>query len=238
VLKWRYKKNARFRTLTIGGGGYTFPKYMEVFYPNADIDVVEIDPEVTKTAYAYLGLPQKTKIQTYNIDGRLFVENCRSSYDVIFIDVFNDLSLPYHLTTKEFGLQMKRILNNDGMVISNIVDDFKKGLFLPSYIKTLREAFGDKNVYLLAVSPDFKDIGISTFIILAVNGNLKIGDFESFLKGGKNKRIVNTVSSVVPMDLLNKIVDGRHSVLLSDDYAPVDNLLAPVFEERFGYNKK
>jgi hypothetical protein len=40
------------------------------------------------------------------------------------------------------------------------------------------------------------------------------------------------------MDLLNKIVDGRHSVLLSDDYAPVDNLLAPVFEERFGYNKK
>lgn len=238
VLRWRYKKDAGFRTLTIGGGGYTFPRYMEVFYPNADIDVVEIDPEVTKTAYTYLGLPKKTKIQTYNMDGRLFVKNCRSSYDVIFIDVFNDLSLPYHLTTKEFGFQMKKILNDDGMVISNIVDDFTKGLFLPSYIKTLREVFGDKNVYLLAVSPNFKDIGISTFIILAVNGNFKIGDFDSFLKDGKNKRVANAVSSMVPIDLMNKVIDGRHHVLLSDDYAPVDNLLAPVFEERFGYNKK
>jgi spermidine synthase len=30
---------------------------MEIFYPESQIDVVEIDPEVTKVAYEYLGLP-------------------------------------------------------------------------------------------------------------------------------------------------------------------------------------
>jgi spermidine synthase len=99
ILTWRFGKNAAFHSLTIGAGGYTFPRYMEVFYPNARIDVVEIDPEVTKTSYEHLGLPQTTRIRSYNEDGRWFVMNCRERYDVVFFDAYNDLSIPYHLTT-------------------------------------------------------------------------------------------------------------------------------------------
>ena len=45
VLKWKFKKDDPFKSLTIGGGGYTFPRYMEAVYPNSKIDVVEIDPK-------------------------------------------------------------------------------------------------------------------------------------------------------------------------------------------------
>ena len=48
VLKWKFAGDDSFSTLTIGGGGYTFPRWMEIAYPKAHIDVVEIDPEVTK----------------------------------------------------------------------------------------------------------------------------------------------------------------------------------------------
>ena len=34
-------------------------------------------------------------------------------YDFIFEDAFNDLSIPYHLTTKEFAMDLKRLLKKD-----------------------------------------------------------------------------------------------------------------------------
>ena len=235
VLKWKFRKEESFKSLTIGGGGYTFPRYMEVVYPNARIDVVEIDPEVTRIVYDHLGMSRNTKIKTYNTDGRWFVMNSKDKYDLIFTDAYNDLSIPYHLTTLEFAQQLKDILSPNGIILSNIIDNFQKGAFLPSYIRTLREVFGEKNVFLLSVSPDFKNTRISTFIVLAGNGNIDIKDFDahvkSYLKG-------HATSAVVPRELMDEFMKTRYSIVIRDDYAPVDNLIAPIFEERFGYNRK
>jgi spermidine synthase len=235
VLKWKFKKNTGFKSLTIGGGGYTFPRYMEISYPNAHVDVVEIDPQVTKIVYGQLGLPHNTKITTYNTDGRWYVMNCKDKYDLVFTDAYNDLSIPYHLTTKEFAEEIKGIMKPNAILMSNIIDNFQKGAFLPSYIKTLREVFGQKNVYLISVSPKFRETRISTFIVLASNGNLDIGAFGRFVRGELGR---HATSAVVPEDLMEEFINKKHSIIITDDYAPVDNLIAPIFEERFGYNRK
>ncbi len=235
VLKWLFDKDAAFKTLTIGGGGYTFPRYMEAFYPHAQVDVVEIDPEVTKIAYQHLGLTRTSRIRSFNEDGRWFVMNCREKYDVIFLDAYNDLSIPYHLTTKEFAQQLKDILNPGGIILTNIIDNFQKGAFLPSYIRTLREVFGEKNVRVISTSPEFEKIGTSTFIVLAGKNDIKINQFETFIG---NKKDGEVTSAVVPGHVMDNFMMRNYSVVLRDDYAPVDNLIAPVFEERFGYNRK
>jgi len=235
VLQWRFEKHDSFRSLTIGGGGYTFPRYMEVFYPKAGIDVVEIDPEITRVVYQHLGLPGDTRIRTYNEDGRWFVMNCREKYDLIFVDAYNDLSIPYHLTTKEFAQLLKNIMNPDGILLTNIIDNFQKGAFLPSTIRTLREVFGEKNVHLISISPDFEKISSATFIVLAGSGDLNVGDFQSFVKSRFGHEVA---SALVPENLVEQFMKRSYSVVLRDDYAPVDNLIAPVFEERFGYNRK
>jgi spermidine synthase len=235
VFRWRFPINSQFKSLTIGGGGYTFPRYMEAVYPHAQIDVVELDPEVTRVAHSYLGLPLTTRIRSYNMDGRWYVKNSSTSYDVIFIDVFNDLSVPSHLATYEFALELKRILKPDGIVLANIIDHFQKGLFLPAYLKTLKAAFGEGNVHLLSISPVFEEIRTATFIILVSNGSLDIGQFEDFINR-KGKR--NAAAFVVPNDVLERYVTNREAPLLTDDYVPIDNLVAPVFEERFGYKKQ
>jgi spermidine synthase len=235
VLKWKFKKDENFKSLTIGGGGYTFPRYMEVVYPKAQIDVVEIDPEVTNIVYKHLGLSADTRIKSFNTDGRWFVMNCKEKYDLIFTDAYNDLSIPYHLTTKEFVAQLKSILSPDGLIMSNIIDNFQVGAFLPSYIRTLREVFGPKNVYLLSVSPNFEDTRISTFIVIAGNGNLDIKDFDAHVKSNLRG---NSTSVIVPDHLMDEFMTKRSAITILDDYAPVDNLIAPIFEERFGYNRK
>jgi spermidine synthase len=235
VLKWKNRKNSYFRTLSIGGGGYTFPRYMDTYYPNSDNLVVEIDPVVTRTAFEQMGVPGDTRIKTINQDGRWFVMNCKEKFDVVFIDAYNDLSIPYHLTTKEFAQQIKNIMNPGGIVLTNIIDNFQQGSFLPSYMRTLRSVFGEKNVHLISIDPDFQNMGISTFIVMTGNGDINMKSFSASLK----KRFEGETSSeIVPEGLVNDYIKRNHSVLLTDDYAPIDNLIAPVFEDRFGYKRE
>ena len=236
MVRWQSSKRKSFKVLFLGGGGYTFPRFIEAKYPEAEVDVVEIDPEITRVAQNYLGISEKTKIRSINEDGRWFVMNCKEkgSYDFIFGDAFNDLSIPYHLTTKEFATQLKRLLKPDGLLLANVIDSFKKGAFMPSYVRTLEEVFDKGNVHLLTLSSDYDHIGISTCVVVASPKRLDMDDFVKGMKGNGEKEMT---SHVMPQDRLQQYLKERTSVILTDDYVPVDNLIAPIFEERFGYQK-
>jgi spermidine synthase len=234
VVRWQAAKRDPFRALFLGGGGYTFPRFIEAYYPDAEVDVVEIDPEVTRIAYEYLGIPDDSIIQSFNEDARWFVMNRKESgrYDFMFGDAFNDLSIPYHLTTKEFATELKRLLKPDGILMANVIDSYKAGLFMPSYIRTLEEVFGKGNVHLLTLTPDYDRIGISTNVIVASPRKLDLDDFVRTIQGQEG---IEMTAHVMPQDQLQKYLSERYSVILTDDYVPVDNLIAPIFEERFGY---
>jgi spermidine synthase len=236
MVRWQSSKRESFKVLFLGGGGYTFPRFIEAKYPKAEIDVVEIDPEITGVVKKYLGISQKTKIHSVNEDGRWFVMNCKTqgSYDFIFGDAFNDLSIPYHLTTKEFALQLKKLLKPDGLLLANVIDSFQKGAFMPSYIRTLEEVFGKGDVHLLTLSSDYDRMGISTYVVAASPKRLNMDDFVKTVKGNGKKEMT---SHVMPQDRLQQYLKERTSVILTDDYVPVDNLIAPIFEERFGYKR-
>ncbi len=234
-VRWQARKKPSFKALFLGGGGYTFPRFIEAKYPTAEIDVVEIDPEITRVVKKYLGISENTRIRSFNEDGRWFVMNCKDegSYDFIFGDAFNDLSIPYHLTTKEFALELKRLLKPDGLLLANVIDSFKEGAFMPSYIRTLEEVFGKGHVHLITLTSDYDRIGISTCVIVASLKRLDMDDFIKVIKKGK----VEMTSHVMPQEMLQKYLRERYSVVLTDDYVPVDNLIAPIFEERFGYQR-
>ncbi len=235
-VRWQAKKRKSFKALFIGGGGYTIPRFIESKYPSAEIDVVEIDPEVTRVVHQYLGISEKTRIRSHNMDGRWFVMNYKEkgSFDFIFGDAFNDLSIPYHLTTKEFAMQLKDLLKPDGLLLANVIDSMRKGQFMPSYIRTLEEVFGKGNVHLITLSSDFENIGISTHVVVASPNRLDLDDFVKVVKKDKGD---DMTSHVMPQDRLQNYLNERKWIILTDDYVPVDNLIAPIFEERFGYHR-
>jgi spermidine synthase len=226
LIAWKVKENPQFRALIIGGGGYTFPRYLEAKYPQAQIDVVEIDTHLTQLAYEHLGLSRQTRIRSFNGDARWTLMNFKEKgvYDFIFGDAFNDLSIPYHLTTKEFGSMLASLLKPDGLLIANVIDDFQKGLFMPSYVRTLEEVFGRGKVALVADSP-FEEMGISTMIVSASASDQPWKGVEKVNPGH--------CYVIIPQDLDQKL-QNRSAIILTDDHAPVDNLTAPIFEERFG----
>lgn len=58
----------------LGGGGYILPRYLQRFWPAGTVDVVEIDPGVTKAAFAAFGLESQTKINTISLDARNYID--------------------------------------------------------------------------------------------------------------------------------------------------------------------
>lgn len=211
------------RALFIGGGGYTFPRYIEALYPGSAIDVIEIDPGVTRVAYDLLGLARDSTIRSFNEDARLFLERTPDRrYDLIMGDAFNDFSVPYHLTTVEFNRRVQAWLEEDGLYLVNIIDG-PRADFLRSYISTLRQTFD--YVYLAPTQRGWRETPRTTFVVIASDTPLD-----------SQRLAVSQADS--PLDLgqlllsdeeLDALLAARRSVTLSDRYAPVDQMLAPAF---------
>jgi spermidine synthase len=210
------RRQPALRALFIGGGGYTFPRYLETRYPAATIEVAEIDPAVTAAAYQYMGLPADSRVITHSRDARLVLDDLIAvgqQYDVIFGDAFNDLSIPYHLTTREFAAKLARLTAPGGVYLANIIDDPARGEFMRAYAQTLATAFPHIAVVSTSASHDLR--GLSTYVVAASAAPLDAAEIAIF-----------------PPDLVADWLAAGRPLVLSDDYAPVDNLMAPMFAER------
>jgi len=228
VTAYRAQGDDHLRALFIGGGGYTFPRYMETVYPDSDIHVIEIDPGVTQVAHDLLGLSRDTEIVvTYNEDARLFLDREPTEvYDLVIGDAFNDFSVPYHLTTKEFNDRVRAWLQDDGLYVVNIIDG-AWGHFLRAYTHTLRQTF--RHVYLAPTIESWRRSPRSTFVLIASDTPLDLASFKSIDAGDGAPLLSRRLLSEEEIDVL--LSEGR-VVMLTDQYAPVEQMLAPVFLDR------
>ena len=221
------------RTLFVGGGGYTFPRYVAAVYPTASVEVVEIDPGVTEVAYDFMGMPRDTKIKSYNEDGRLFFagQNADDPYDLIYGDAFNDLSIPYHLTTVEFDRRVRARLEDDGFYLANVIDNPRTGQFLRAYLRTMREVFPYVYLFVEGTAAGWDQGGQSTLIVAATGRPLDFADLRRVV-GQDGQRPLR--SDMVTPEQIDDYLARGPAIVLSDDFAPVDQLVAPLFLER-GY---
>jgi spermidine synthase len=223
------RDRARFRTLAIGAGGYTFPRYLIAAYPNADVDVVEIDPAVTEIAKYHLDVPEDPRLTSFNKDARLWLieEQPEGRYDIVYGDAFNDVAIPYHLTTLEFDRMVRRALKPDGVLMANIIDDFDRGEFLRASLNTLRQVFD--HVYVVALGPLWEQGGPGTYVVVASASPV---DFDAFARFDGPRTTIAKASAVMPADRLREYMARGRQIVLTDDHAPVDNLIAQVFDIR------
>ncbi len=225
VTAYQAARAKPLRTLMIGGGGYTFPRYVRAVYPESVVHVVEIDPGVTATAYDQLGLSRDSNIVTYNEDARLYLARPPSMrYDLILGDAFNHYSVPYHLVTKEANDLVHGWLADGGLYVVNIIDG-PEGEFVRAYVNTLRQSF--RNVYLIPGSRSWKETMRTTFVVVAGDTPLDASAIPSY--GGEGEPMVPTLL-YLPEEL-DQLLAERPRVVLTDQFAPVDQMLASVFRE-------
>ena len=220
-------EDAVLDTLFIGGGGYTFPRYVEAQYPRSSIDVLEIDPAVTEFVYDRMGMSRDSRIRPFNQDARTFLMEWKDpkKIDVIYGDAFNDMSVPYHLTTVEFDQMLADRLKPDGIYMVNVIDKYQGGEFAKAFLVSLRQVF--PNVYLLSQGEAWLGTRANTYILMA---SMKPFDYTAFREfAGPDSRTV-----MLPPEQLDKYLAEGREIVLNDDFAPVDQLVARLFVER-GY---
>ena len=225
LTAYRAQRDDHLRAFFIGGGGYTFPKYIEAIYPGAEIDVVEIDPGVTEVAHDLLGLKRDTKMMIRHEDARLYLEREPTQrYDLVIGDAFNDFSVPYHLTTKEFNDLVRAWLEDDGLYLVNIVDG-ARGEFLKAYTRTLRQTF--RHTYLAPTGEGWRRSPRTTFVVIASDVPVNVEDFRTIDAGDD---VALLWERLLPQEELDGLL-AEGDVTLTDRYAPVDQMLAPVFRD-------
>ena len=224
------QRNPSLRVLFIGGGGYVMPRYLEKIHPQSTLEVIEIDPEVTRVVFEYLGLSSDSGITTYNEDARMMVPKLpEGQYDLVVGDAFNDVSVPYHLTTREFNEQIRALLKDDGIYAVNVVDKRHSGRFLRAYVNTLQRTF--PYVYVICDNPEWDDDSRNTHVVAGSFQPLSTAALrEANTQAGRG----HPVSHVIPNDTLTSWLNAQANILLTDDYAPVDNLVASFHLEKRG----
>jgi spermidine synthase/Flp pilus assembly protein TadD len=217
-------------TLTIGGGGYVFPRWIDDRWPGSRTDVVEIDPAVTRAAVAALGLPEEHGFGVVHGDGRAHVRRIAEAkrlgrhvptYDCIYLDVFDDYSVPYQMTTVEFARDASSLLARDGAFLMNLIDDYASGRFLASMLLTLESVFPHVEVFAEGRPVSSQPNVRNTWVLVATRTPFD----ASRLVSGYDRRIGLQRLTATERGALT----GREGVRpLTDDWAPVENLLAPV----------
>jgi spermidine synthase len=158
-------------------------------------------------------------MQVHIADARQYVRATEGEgvFDIIYLDVFDSYSVPSHLTTKEFAEELKELMDEDGMLLVNLIDIFSIGKFLAAYEKTVSEVFSEVEVF---GSVDFDRDSRSTFVLLA-GEELDAFDLLRNRDGERFTRIRGYE--------LDRLKEKNRSPLLTDNYVPVENLIAPVF---------
>jgi spermidine synthase len=201
------------RILMVGLGGGSISTYLGRAMPDAQIDVVELDPGVVAAGRKYFGLQETDKVHFIDSDGRVFLNRNKEPYDLILLDAYRELGVPFHLLTREFYQLVKARLAPGGAVASNLSGNTK--LFVSS-LATFRAVFPTVDVY-----PDWKQPDEAQAVVVAAPAPRPTADvlmqratalqaqhhFRYPLSDFVGKRIVD---------------DADGSEVLTDDFAPVN----------------
>jgi spermidine synthase len=192
------------------------PMALHQAYPQAQVDVVEIDPAVLDVAERYFDFVPDAQVHPYVGDGRMFVRKqgrAGVKYDVIMIDAFDKDYIPEHMLTVEFLSQVGAILAPHGVVAANTFI----GPLTPYETATYQAAFQS----VCAV-----DVRGGNRIILAVrDGHLDLGAMASTARSLDSVLAPSGVSSslLVPeMKDLPRLADIHP---LTDQFSPANLLL-------------
>lgn len=210
------------KVLIIGLGGGVIPREMRTYFPDAEIDVIEIDPDVINVAERFFFFHTDDKLRVQVFDGRVFVRRQalrkpRPSYDFIILDAFNKEYIPFHLTTLEFFKEVAAVLHPQGVVVANV---FGNNKLFDAEFKTFRKAYGrcypffgkeSTNTILVAPGPDVYDLDLG----LAVSAAQLLQKRHEF----------NFDLIAVAKRFRSRFRPGLFAKVLTDDHAPVNILL-------------
>lgn len=214
---------AKSKILILGMGTGTYAAQCRKYFGDVKIEGVEIDEKITNLAHEYFSLPNDIDVVTY--DGRAYLQALDEKYDVIMVDAYQDITIPFQMSTVEFFTSVKEHLNEGGVMVVNMnmhADDTQTDI--NTYLAdTISNVF--PNVYTVDV-PNCTN----RELFASVDADM-INHLEKNIKSqrdGQFKNLMQTVNS----QLIQYQNQGN---ILTDDKAPVEVLGMQVIDSLIGH---
>ncbi len=225
------------KVLMLGGGGYSVPKWLLAGRGGLDgeklrLDVVELDPGMTRLAKEAFGLKEDARMRIFHEDARRFINTNRQKYDLIFVDVFNShYSIPFHMTTVEAAAALRSSVQDQGAVMMNVISalEGEGSHILQGIYGALRESFA--HVYVFAVRDEMPRDVIQNLMVLALpeeNASVQKAiisgkDTQNIaFSAGILEKLSHRVTQTLPQDVPP----------LRDDFAPVEKYAQALLRKR------
>jgi spermidine synthase len=199
--------------LSIGGGGFTFPGYLDATRTGTDHVVLEIDSSLVDIGRNDLGFHDEADVVAD--DARRSIDAVSpGSVDVVIGDAFTGLTVPWHLTTVEFVETVGEKLAPGGLYTVNIIDR-PEARFARAELATLEAVF--EHVAVFAPPGYFTGHSGGNYVLVGSHDSIDMEAVSAALRarGGVEIGLSGTE--------LARFVDGADP--LTDDYAPVDQML-------------
>jgi spermidine synthase len=200
--------------LSIGGGGFTLPRYIQEVRPGSSATVLEVDPGIVRVARTQLGLTLGPALEVVVGDGRTSIGRQQEGrFDVVIGDAFDRLAVPWHLTTVEMVQQVRRVLRPGGVYALNLIDQHDRR-FLRAELATLRAVFA--HVVVLACPSELAGRGPANFVLVAGDQPLDAVADEPLAVQGAGCYVPEQQVAALAAD----------AAVLTDDDAPVEQLMS------------
>jgi spermidine synthase len=202
------------RFLVIGLGGGSLAKRVWRDYDGAEVDAIEIDPDVAEVARTLFELPDDERLSVFVEDGRAFLERSDASYDVIFVDAFADDHVPRALLSVEF-LEICREHLTDGGVVAYNVFGALAGMHSQAFrrmYRTIGEAFD--SVWLFSVGSPRAPEDVGNILMLATDAVISEDEFTG--------RIRDRLGGLVTVPGFESFADGLYTEAIdTEDTTPI-----------------
>ncbi|GIF95896.1 hypothetical protein Cci01nite_09900 [Catellatospora citrea] len=199
----------------LGGGGFTVPGYLAATRPGSRSTVFEIDGGLVDLAERTLGLRPGPDLRAVVGDARMLLGDLPdASADLVVGDAFGDLSVPWHLTTREMMAQVRRVTGADGVFVQNVIDG-PPTRFVRAEMATVAAVF--PHVALIAPRGALDGREGANFLVVASARPLPLQAIAARLA---------MLPEPVPMISGSELAAFTgDAAVLTDDYAPVDQMM-------------
>jgi MFS family permease len=202
--------------LHLGAGGMTLPRYLAATRPGSTGRVLEIDSGVVDLVRERIG-PEPPGVEVRVMDARVgLTDQPSDSFDVVVGDAFGSVAVPWHLATAETAQEVQRVLRPGGMYAVNVIDQPPLAL-LRAQLATVQEVFDD--VVLVAKPTTLDGDEGGNAVLLASTDPVPVDEVSSLLA------MRDPSLAVLHGTPLASFIGG--ATVLTDDFAPVDQLLTP-----------
>lgn len=227
-LGFTFRPDAK-KILIIGLGGGSIPKKLNKEFPNLEIDAVEIDPEVIKMAKDHFNVKESKNLRVHAQDGRLFLTRTQAQYDIILLDAYFTDAMPFHLATKQFFELAQKRLTPNGIVVANLISAVTgpAGKIARAFVRTQRQIFPQTYIFA-ARRPDNVSLdSIQNVIVIATRDKQRL-EIKEIVKRATalDKGLFPDPIQDIAVAYFDKQLP-EDVPILTDDYAPTDNLLNP-----------